>query len=361
MKRFSRAGSRLQPKWVVLGLLAAVAFGAWPALPGYGAEGNKPIWIAQLVRRIPRTHEELAKAHAKSRHASIQVPIGQSIEIRDFAGRTTYDVVVRRDGKKQKQKLNYEFSRLGVLTYGMNLLPEDRASLPVVSKNRILDRVDGNYIAISVRVQREPTSGAVYLYYKPFAAVGHYHRKGTQEFSALMEDSVRDMRGIGLFVPKGTPISAETLRTFVAINKNVVEVKDEESGQMVLKPHYELLFVRARVDDAGHVALHAFGTNKHRQQLNYLKPFTLPRSRDECTIESTIFFTKYTAAKQSPAEKAARKLELRARQRFAMSELDAYVAQQGLEGDALDHLTRVLDDIIDGKIEPRAVAEASAQ
>jgi len=324
------------------------------ALSRAAANETTPIWIAQIVRRIPRTYDEIAAAHANSRNGAIQVPLGQDIEIADFAGSTTYDIAYKKDGKRVRKKLPYEYSRLGVLTYGMNLLPEDRQTLPLVSKNRIEQRVDDNFVVIALRVQREPATGAAYLYYKPFAAVGDYQRPGTQVFSALMEDSVRDVRGIGLFLPPGTPINAEALRTFVAINKNRVEVEDEATGQVELKSHYEYLFVRARVDGDDRVTLHAFGTNKHRRQLNYLPAYEPPRRREQCSIESTIFFTKFTAAKQSPAEKAAHYVEVRARSRFAMDHLDQYVASQGLEGAALDHLTRVLDDIIDGKIEPIA-------
>jgi len=324
------------------------------------ARAAGPVWIAQIVRHIPRTEKELAEAHQKSRNASIQIPIGEPLEIRDFVGETDYNVVLRREGRKVREKLHYEFSRLGVLTYGMNLLPEDRRQLPSVSKRRILNRVDGNYIALAVRVQREPKTGAVYLYYKPFAAVGAYGDTKTHEFSALMEDSVRDIRGIGLFVEPGTPISAESLRTLVAINKNLVESKDADTGQSVLQSHYELLIVRARVD-GGRVALYVFGTNRSLGRLNYFQPYAPPDSRQACTIESSIYFTKYTAARQSPTEKALRKIKLRTQAEYPMHELDAYVASQGLEGPALDHLTLVADDIIDGRIRPEPTAAAAGE
>lgn len=337
--RFPRSASRL--------LVFAIASAA--VLSGCVLYAESPTWIAKPISKLPRTEEELAAAHAASKSASIQVPVGDPLEIENFEGKTEYSVTVVEDGQKVTKKLPYDYSRLGVVAYGMRLTPEDEANLPVVSKNRILKRVNGDYISIQIRVHRDSANGNIYLYYKPFAAIGAYGLPGSQEFAALMEDSVRDCRGLGLFVPEGTPPSAEAFRTFVGINRDTLLVENADGGGLVESPHYELFFVRARVE-GDRVELHSFNTSEYLSRLNYLKPYEAPETVDECDIDSTILFTAYTAAKQSPSAKAARQIDIRPRRMFPLAELDEYVRQQGMQGDALDNLIPVLDAIIDGKV-----------
>lgn len=317
---------------------------------GRDSRGAGPVLVAKILREIPRTDEQLAEAHAKSRAASLQVPVGQALEVKDFAGETYYDVTVQENGSAVKRRLRFEFSRLGVVTYGMEIDPADQLDLPLVSKRRILRRVNGNYISIQLRVQRDPQSGAVYLYYKPFAAVGSYRARGTQEFATLMEDSVRDFRGLGLFVKDGTSVTAENLRTFVAVSKNTMALVNSQNGRVEIKPHYELLFVRARVE-GDQIELHAFGTAEYRTRLHYLKPYDVPGDADDTTLKSTIFFTEYTAAKQSPTAKAARRVHFESRASYDLSHLDGFAAAQGFDGDALENVTEVLDAIIDGEVD----------
>lgn len=315
------------------------------------AQAQAPLWVAKTISKLPRTHEELAAAHAASKSASIQVAVGDPLEIEDFAGKTDYDVTVVEGGKKVATKLPYDYSRLGVVSYGMQLTPEDQEKLPSVSKQRILTRVGGNYISIQIRVHRDQATGNVYLYYKPFAAIGTYGQPGAQEFAALMEDSVRDCRGLGLFVPAGVRPSAEAFRTFVGINRDTLAEPNPNGGDPILEPHYELFFVRARVNE-DKVELHSFNTSEYMTRLNYLKPYEAPPALADTDIDSTIFFTAYTAAKQSPSAKAAWKIDIRPRSYFELAKLDEYAKSEGMTGDFLDNVTAVLDAIIDGKVEP---------
>ncbi|MBX3413131.1 MAG: hypothetical protein KF708_10620 [Pirellulales bacterium] len=319
---------------------------------------DTPLWVAKTITKLPRTHEELAAAHAASKAASIQVAVGDPLEIEDFAGKTEYDVTVTEKGKKVAKKLPYDYSRLGVVSYGMQLTPEDQEKLPSVSKSRILSRVGGNYISIQLRVHRDQSTGHVYLYYKPFAAIGTYGQPGAQEFAALMEDSVRDCRGLGLFVGPGEKPSAEAFRTFVGINRDTLAKPNPTGGDPILEPHYELFFVRARVN-GDQVELHSFNTSEYMTRLNYLRPYKSPETLAESDIDSTIFFTAYTAAKQSPSAKAAWQIDIRPRSYFEIAQLDEFAKSQGMQGDFLDNLTAVLDAIIDGKVEPTFKSESS--
>lgn len=331
---------RLAATLLVLGVLLSSPGLAW---------AQSVIWVAKTVSSLPRTEEELAEAHAQSKAASLQVPVGDPLQLPDFKGHTEYDITVRKDGAAVTKKLPYDYCRLGAISYGMQLTADDQANLPSVSKGRIMTKVDGNYISVQMRVQREPETGAIYLYYKPFAAVGAYGESTTQEFAPLIEDSVRNARGLGLWVKSGTPASAEAFRTFVGISLDTLSNADPAGGPDQLAPHYELFFVRARVE-GDQVALHTFTTNEYRTRLNYLPPYQDPATREDCNVVSTIYFTEYTAAKQSPSAKAARQIDIHARSSFAMEELDAYAAAEGWTGDALDNLTELLDAIIDGKL-----------
>lgn len=326
-------------------LLVASMLLAGAVMPSW-APAAAPQWVAQLLRRVPRTQEELRLEFEKSKNSSIQVGVDEPMETLDFTGETSYDVTV--GGKKES--LKFAFSRLPVLSYGMEVLPQDQVNLPSVSKNRILTRVGGDYISMQMRVHRDLTSGAVYLYYKPFAAVGAYAGGNSQEFAPLMEGSVRDVRGLGLFVKPGTPIDAEALRTFVACNKTViVEEGHEDEENPPTKPHYELQLVRLRMDGDQPV-LHTFVTNEYGQRIQYLKPYRTPTQRDECDLISVMYFTEYSAAKQSPSAKALRRTIFNAQSSYTLSQLDEHAASAGWEGDALDNLSATLDAIIDGKV-----------
>jgi hypothetical protein len=336
-------GARMSLRLVML-------VGLWWAL-STGSHAEPPIWVTKICRVVPTTPEELEVAHQGSTAASLQVAVGEPLEITDWAGKTTYDISVNEGGAKVKKQLDYDFCRLGCFTYGMQLSPEDQLNLPVASKNRILDRVGSNYISIQLRVHRQHDTGTPYLYFKPFAAIGAFGKPETQEFHALMEDSVRDLRSLGLFVKAGTPITAESLRTFVAVNRDVM-TRQGEAGEERL-PHFELAFVRARFDGDQPV-LHCFVTNEHRQVINYLAAYVTPQDREQCTFDSSIVFTEYTVAKQSPSAKATRQVVIDTRGRFDIAALDAFAQEQNWGGTALENLTQTLDAMIDGKVAPRS-------
>lgn len=319
----------------------------WPSCV-WSADREKALWVARLVHEVPRTHEELAAAHADSRWGALEVPVADPLEITDFDGQTEYTITINNGGQREKRQLPFDYCRLGFVAYAMRMDPEDEETLPGISKRRILDVVNGKYIAMQLRVHRD-AAGHVYLYYKPFAAVGSYTAPGAQEFSPLIETSIRDFRGIGLFVKRGEPLTPDSFRTFVAINKNYLVVGEEEDGTPNVQDHYELSFVRARVD-GDNVELHAFGTSEHRTRLNYVVPFSPPKSTADCGLTSTLIFTAYTLAKQSPSAKAARRVDFHNRQDYLIEDLDRFAATQGWDGDALSNLTTLADAMIDGKV-----------
>ena len=331
---------------IIVTTCACVALGTAIGIVSQARGAEAPRWVAQVLRRVPHTEAEVAAAFAASRNASVQVAVGDPMELASFDQETSYDVTVA--GKKDKAR--FQYARIPVFTYGLALTDADQQNLPAVSKGTILDRINDNYICMQIRVHRDMATGAVYLYYKPFAAVGSYTLEGTQEFTPLMEDSVRDCRGIGLFVKSGTPLSAEAFRTFVAVSKTMVVVdEDRDAPKPRERENYEYFIVRGR--PAGDsLELHAFATDQDRKVLHDVKPFTPPKNADECSVKSTMLFTQYTVAKQSPSAKVVRFISLNERLTVSMADLDKFVASAGMQGDALDNLTFVLDAIIDGKV-----------
>lgn len=324
-----------------------------------------PVWVAKVLRQAPRSEAEMAAAFAASKDACVQVPAGDPLELAEFSGETFYDVTLRVDGQPQRQQRRFEFTRRGVLSFGSAILPEDQQQLPSLSKPRILRRVEGDYVVLQVRLHRDNASGAVYLYHRPLAAVGSFGQPGlAQEFAPVMEDSVRQVRGLGLFVdPDRRHVEEDDLRTLVAVSQslmvvdgppqdvpaNVAETAATRVGGFDVAPAYRLIFVRARaVGDQ--FRLHTFVTSKEADTLAYLPAYQSPSRPDDCTVTSEIVFTGYTAAKQSPIAKASRTMTVHDQARYSIADLDAWIAEQGLSGGAFAHLTLALDAIIDGRV-----------
>jgi hypothetical protein len=157
---------------------------------------------------------------------------------------------------------------------------------------------------------------------------------------------------VGLFVKRGTPITAEALRTFVGVNKTMItDEANPDAPQPKLAKNFEFTFVRARV--AGdRVALHTFVTDGHRTRLHYLHPYEPPPAFTDCDVQSVLLFTDYSVAKQSPSAKAIRHAKIRDRAMFPVVDLDKWASGKGWSGGALDNLTELLDAIIDGQLSP---------
>ena len=105
---------------------------------------------------------------------------------------------------------------------------------------------------------------------------------------------------------------------------------------------------------------HVFVTSNNRTQLNYLRPYSLPRSQNGCGILGRIAITKYDdTTGLYPAICATRSFRLNAGWTMPIESINAYAAKQKLAGGLTNNLDTILDAIIDGKLVAKrnAVAE----
>jgi hypothetical protein len=325
--------------------LLSIVIGLGLLLPT-SALAEFPTSLTRMVRHIPRTESELAAAFAETAdNACSAVPAGESLELLDFTAGPSRSV----DFGEGPQTVMFEACRRGVLSFGLDITPDDQQDLPFLSGGKILECVTANYVCIQARLQRA-ADGAAFLDHRPVAAVGAYtDPQQSQAFLAMMEESIKDVRGLGLFVKPDTAPTAETLRTLVVLHRNRIPASDPRGPA----DQYEFLFVRAQADDAsaaGAIRLHAFATSEARQRLHFLRPYAAPSKVDECSIKSLIYFTEYGLAGLYPIARAVRGTLVRSQSSYSLDELDRYAASQHLAGGAWNNLTETLDAVIAGRV-----------
>ncbi len=350
-----------------------------------------------VIRTIPRSEADMALAYERSRSKACRcIPADQPVEMTDF-GMSSLVAPTRkshadselsrpRGGGQGSVKLKPEVSsktkragmshreeffskrealpiptaRYCALSLGLGMLPADQRQLPTLSGGLILDYLSRHYLWVQMQVHKDLGTGELYLNQNPLAAVAEFRgARLTQEFVEMTAAAVNDMRALGLYVKTGVKASPENLRTAVLLFKhNLAEPGAITLAGPQFKPDYELLFVRLLPPSNGsrrsEPKLHVFATSDQRGTLHYLRTGSGPSTPDECSIKGLIFFTEYKYANRLPAASATRKVSVRAKASYALSDLDAYAAQCGWKGDASDNLTEVLDAIIDGQVQPSA-------
>ena len=314
--------------------------------------------VTRIIERIPRTPQEIAEAHERSDLACVQLPVGVPLAQKSFDKQVYYDVKARRNGAEVIENLLFDCGRWPAVSYGTRMTEEDQKALPFFTSAMILDVVNNTYISMQARVHRAAPAGTPYLHYVPCACVGEYGKaEESQEFAALQQVAVNNVRGLGLFLKPGQTRSAEALRTLVIAIKGTKIVENKESGVTELQPTLELLFVRMRLSapaqgasPADRVELHSFATSDGVTKLVWFKPYSTPESPDDCDLRSTIRITEYAMAGQMPSKRAAREVRINAAQEFTVAVLDEYAKRAGLAGDAFENLTEILDAIVDGQV-----------
>ncbi len=306
--------------------------------------------VGTVVHTVPRTHEELAAAHEQSAaRMGVLVSPGKPLHVPQMAEQRLIRDARTASGQRLESPLALDYCRHGFLAVGMEMTAADQRKLPFFSGSTILDRVQRYYLCFGVHVKQD-ASGQVYLDDRAHVAVADFRSTKTQPSIELVDSSIRDLRGLGLFVRPDQPLSDESLRTLVLINKSTI-VKQDSRGRERYAPSYELTFVRAMVDKQDErVEMHVFTTANERSELHYLKPFAVPQSLAECGMKGTVTFTQYGFAGQLPSSKAIRQASVRGQMSISMDELDRFASDQNWTGGAFDHLTSALDAIIAGKL-----------
>jgi hypothetical protein len=181
------------------------------------------------------------------------------------------------------------------------------------------------------------------------ALTTHYTgSKFTDAFEPVVSHSIKDFHGIGLFVKEPGVLKAEKLRTMVMIFKN----RMLRGGSTRPIEQFEFAFVRGRdgkTPDA--LKQHVFVTSNNRAQLNYLRPYSPPRSQNACGILGRIAVTKYDdTTGLYPVICATRNFKLNSGWSMPIETVNAYCVQQKLAGGIAYNLDTVLDAAIDGKL-----------
>ncbi len=322
------------------------------ALLGLGgtARADKLPLVGTVVHAIPRTHDELAVAHEQAAaRMGVLVSPGKPLHVPHLTEQRVVRDARTAAGQLLDMPLTFDYSRHSFLAVGMDMTPGDQRTLPFFSGSTILDRVRRYYLCFGVHVKRD-MSGQMYLDDRAHVAVADFSSAKSQPSIEMVDSSIRDLRGHGLFVRPDESLSDESLRTLVLINKSTL-VKRDSQGRERYAPSYELTFVRALVDERDQgVELHVFTTANERAELHYLEPFAPPQSLADCGMKGTVTFTQYGFAGQLPSAKAIRQASVRSQSSISMDDFDRFAMQQNWTGGAFDHLTQALDAIIAGKL-----------
>lgn len=335
-------------------ILAAV----WPVSV---LAGDAVPWPTKVLHRVPRSEKEVADAHEQNKATSaLTLEAGEPISVPLFSREISYTI-----NGDTSNKVTVQAGRRPFLTFGMAMNADDQKELPWLSGGKILEHVNGTYLTVEARIERMKDGGEPFLHYRPVAGACTFDdREQTEELATMLLEAVNEVRSLGMFVKQGETLSAENLRTLVAVYRYVPkQSKPADAPPGPPRPLYELLFLRARMSgtgDAPKVDLHAFASNSARDRIFYLRPYALPTSADECSIKSMIYFTQYSFGGLYPTASETRETEVHDRRSFSLASLDKYAKKAGWKGDALDNLTELLDAIIDGHVDgdPPAVSAA---
>lgn len=319
------------------------------ALPGAMCDEFSDI---KIIRSLPRSTTELERAHRASQSDSCErIPEGQSLEITNFTtflterDKTILNKRDKRDGIPARSLLA---ARHSVLSVGLIMENTDRSTLPILSRNSILDYLDKNYVAIQLRVRRD-LDRKLYFHHRPLAVTAQY--KGTklsQKFEPIVKKAISDFHSIGIFTKVTERLKPENLRTIVLLFKN-----------SVLKPglrtadQFEYAFVRGREGkNETRLDTHVFVTSNDRTLVTYLNTYVPPISPNSTSIRGSIVITDFDSKDIYPRESATRSYRLDAKRAYSMSSIDAFCKDKSLPGGIYENLETVLDALIDEQIAP---------
>ena len=320
------------------------------APPEPASKSSEIDWV-KTISVLPESDYQLDAAHERSVKDSCEpLPQGQPLATTNFVPYLT-----QGDYRRYADKVPAMSNRQHIFSVGLDMLDSDKRRLPKLSSRQILKYMDENFIALQVRIQKEPISGELFLHHQPIAAVGNYRRRiMTKSPTEGMSQTLRNYRSLGLYLGSETPHQPSNLRTLVLLHKSQWDAGVGLSGG---KTKYEFVFVRARaqsrsnsIQDLSELELHTFATSEQRTILHYLKGCDSPGRPQECSVKNLLHFTEYVDAGLRPVASSSRGSVFNQNRAIPIIELDQYAKSQGWKGRGLDNLNQLLDAIIDNQI-----------
>ena len=294
------------------------------------------------IDRLPKTKLEIESSFRKTRGAACElVPPGQPLEVRNY---TT--ILTTQDKRKSQDKILIPSKRQNLFTVGLEFSASDKSDLPTLSRNKILQYVEENYVSIQGRQRRDLLDRKPYFHHRPIAVTVDYRGRISKSFEPIIASTIRDFHGLGLFVENKDAkiLKPEMFRTLVMMFRSPVL----EGNRIVDK--YEFVFVRGVVDRTNQLRNYVFCTSEDRKILHFVSSSQRPNNSRMTSILGRIAITKYDSAGLYPKSSAIRSHRIADREQYSVENLDRFCERQDLTGGYSRNLTVVLDAIIDRKI-----------
>lgn len=249
--------------------------------------------------------------------------------------------------------------RQGFMSIGLELSASDESDLPILSRGQIVDYLNSNFVMLQARIRRDLLDRKLYYHHRPMAVTASYRGpKTTQAFDPLVGQTTNDIRSLGMFVGTSRkPSKAEHFRTIVMLYRN--EMIPTASSRKIER--YEWVFVRgveveSEIPGTGRkpstrLEPYVFVTEDNRRRLVHLAAYEAPRSVRQCDVVGSIAITGFDRTGLYPQSYATRGYSLRKKLSFDWERLEDF-SQQALGGKAAEHLTELLDSILEGEIPP---------
>ena len=293
-----------------------------------------------IVYRLPETEEEIMSVYRRrGRYRARLIPQGQPLELNSF---TQSMPGVYINGKDEMNP----FGRQHVLSVGIKVSSSDRSSLPRLSGGMINGYLDTHFVSVQARVVKDPVNRKQYLGPEPIAVTGRFGGPSISDpMEIAVQNSISQLRGIGLLMKEGDEDTPENRRTLVMIHRYpFAPAGSAESAEM----RHELMFVRARETDRGELDLHAFSTSGNRTQLHYHGRTRRPRRMTDCDIQASVFFSEYSHASLVPTKGISRESKAQGKVRYSIEALDESLKGSDPDASFWTHATQALDSMIDG-------------
>lgn len=293
-----------------------------------------------IVYRLPETDDEMKSVYRRRRRYTARlIPQGQPLELGSF---TQSMLGVRVEGKDAMNP----FGRRHVLSVGIKVAPSDRSSLPRLSGRIINGYLDTHFVSVQARIVKDPVTRTQYLGPEPIAATGRFGGPSISDpMEIAVQNSISQLRGIGLLMKEGDEDTPENRRTLVMIHRYLYAPSGPATTADL---RYELMFVRARETDRGELDLHAFSTSGNRSHLNYHGKTRRPRRMTDCDIQASVFFSEYSHASLVPTKGISRTSKSYGKLRYTIDALDASLKSADPNTSFWTDATLALDNIIDG-------------